>query len=96
MLEPKMALEDLYDWADCVTSQHVTLKLHSVKGHSGSEGNGLADKVARRAVIEQLQQFQWDNPNEAYVERQMTKVMTYQDLSRCTGNVQGLGKRLGR
>jgi ribonuclease HI len=31
MLEPKMALEDLYDWADCVTSQHVTLELHLVK-----------------------------------------------------------------
>lgn len=64
MLSRKTALEDVYERADFLKDHGVTLEPIWVKGHSGSEGNHLADRAADRAVRERIALLDPDNPEE--------------------------------
>jgi ribonuclease HI len=53
MLTARTALEGLYDRAQWLKDRNVSIELTWIKGHSGSEGNILADKAACQATVDQ-------------------------------------------
>jgi len=58
----KTAIEYVYHLADYLKNRSVTLELMWVKGHSGSEGNRLADRAAEKAVREGIALLDPENP----------------------------------
>lgn len=54
MINPKTALQGVYERAEWLLARGIKLELIWVKGHAESEGNKWADQAATRAVQEQL------------------------------------------
>jgi ribonuclease HI len=64
MLTKRTALQAIYERADLLTSLGIQVELMWVKGHSKSEGNNLADKVANQAVKDQVAGINMISGNE--------------------------------
>lgn len=55
-------LRQLYDNVDWLVSHNVRVEVIWVKGHSGSEGNQIADTAARKAVTAQIASCRLNDP----------------------------------
>ncbi|KAF1844103.1 uncharacterized protein K460DRAFT_419061 [Cucurbitaria berberidis CBS 394.84] len=72
MLKERMALQAVYERAEWLSAQGIRVQLVWVKGHSGSDGNAMADEAATLGVKQQVASYA--------TTKEEIRVMTHADV----------------